>query len=173
MLTACQQSGPAENPAAGLTGPSAVDVAQPWVHQAVGIAGVVTGEAAFDFVDNPKGCAAGWTTITTAKGVVSHLGLTQWYSEHCFGSGGRLLDGELVLTASNGNKVYATYTGGCEAPGAIGEKVSCSGNAVISGGTGRFEHASGDAEWTASVLWEGPTDFSSPGRWEFKGSIKY
>ena len=173
MVTACQQSGPAENPVASLTGPSAVGVAQPWVHQRLGIAGVVTGDAAFDFVNNPKHCGGGWTTITEAKGAVSHLGLTRWYSEHCFGPAGQFLDAEFELTAANGDKLYGTYTGGCEPPGPVGEEVSCSSDMVFSGGTGRFEHASGDARMTASVLWEGYDDFSSPGRWEFKGSIKY
>jgi hypothetical protein len=172
MLAACQQSGPAENQAAGLTGPSAVDATRPWVHQTVGIAGVLPGDAAFD-VSNPKGCGAGFTTITDAKGPVSHLGLSQWHSEHCFGPAGQLLDAEFVLTAASGDKLYGTYTGNCDPPGAIGEQVSCRSNLVFSAGTGRFEHASGEAEMKASVLWEGTEDFSSPGRWEFKGSIKY
>lgn len=141
--------------------------------QDVPFSGVVTGEAVFDFVSNSKGCPSGFTSVADAKGTALHLGLTQWHSEHCFGATGEISDAELVLTAANGDQIYTTYTGSCTVPGAIGDFARCSGDAVFSKGTGRFANVSGTATWTAAVLWEGLEDFSSPGRWEWKGRITY
>jgi len=139
--------------------------------QDVPFSGVVTGEAAFD--SNPKGCGAGFTTVTTAKGQASHMGLTSWQSQHCLSEANDFLDAELVLSAANGDKIYATYTGRCFGLPVIGESVTCSGNLVFSGGTGRFKNASGTAELSASIVFEGFTDPSWPGQWEWKGMINY
>jgi len=44
---------------------------------------------------------------------------------------------------------------------------------TFSGGTGRFENASGTAEMTGAVLWEGFADLESPGEWHWEGRISY
>lgn len=169
LLAGCQQAGPGPDPVAGPTTPSSLSM------KAVDVpfSGVATGDAVFDFQTNPKGCASGFTTITTARGPVSHMGLTTWQSQHCFGENETILDAELVLTAANGDEVHGTYTGSCAGTGVIGEPVICTGDAVFSGGTGRFEHASGTAEWRGAITFEGPGDPSWPGRWEWKGLIRY
>jgi hypothetical protein len=137
----------------------------------VPFSGVVTGEAAFDFVNNPKGCAAGFTTITTAKGQGTHMGRTTWRSEHCLGEASEILNGALVLSAANGDDIYATYTGSCAHP--PGDLVICSGDMMFTGGTGRFKNASGTAEFGGEIVFEGFNDPSWPGRWEWKGTIRY
>lgn len=169
VLAGCEQAGLKVDSIGSITAPSSLSM------KAVDVpfSGVVTGEAVFDFVTNPKACASTFTTITTAKGPASHMGLTTWQSQHCVGAAGQLLDAELVLTAANGDEVHATYTGSCAGTGVIGELITCSGNILVSGGTGRFENASGTAELSGAIVFEGFGDFSWPGRWEWKGSIRY
>jgi hypothetical protein len=138
----------------------------------VPFSGVVTGEVAFD--KNPLDCGAGFTAITAAKGPASHLGLTSWYSEHCLVNGSEIVGVVLVLTAANGDEVYGTYTGRAGGfPPQIGGAIAVTGTIVFSGGTGRFEHASGSAELSASVIFEGMMDPSWAGKWEWKGAIRY
>ena len=134
--------------------------------------GVVTGEVAFD--SNPRGCAAGFTAITSAKGPASHLGLSSWYSEHCLENGSDIAGGVLVLTAANGDEVHATYTGKAGGfPPETGGPIAVTGNIVFAGGTGRFKNASGTAELSATIVFEGMLDPSWAGRWEWKGTIRY
>ena len=168
LLAGCQQGGPVMN-STGVTAPSSVAM------KAVDVpfAGVVTGEAVFDFATNPKACASAFTTVTSAKGQASLMGLVTWESQHCLGPESQILDAELVLTAANGDKVNATYTGSCAGSGVIGEPVTCTGSATVTGGTGRFEGATGTAEWNAAIVFQGFDDFSWPGRWEWKGTIRY
>ena len=168
LLAGCEQAGPL-NSIASVTGPSSPAIKP----VDVPFSGVVIGEAVFDFVNNPKACAATFTTITTAKGEALHMGLTTWQSQHCLGPANDILDAELVLTAADGDAVHATYTGSCVGTGVVGELIICNGNAVFSGGTGRFENASGTAGWRGAIVFEGFGDFSWSGRWEWKGSIRY
>jgi hypothetical protein len=133
--------------------------------------GKVTGEASFDMT-NPRGCAAGFTTITNATGTGTHLGATRFRSEHCVNETGQIA-GSVVLTAANGDQLFGTYTGSTTAPGAIGDSIHARAEIVFAGGTGRFADASGTAELTATVVFEGFSDLSWPGRWEWKGSLKY
>ena len=155
-------------PAGGLSGTAAAKLSKPDVP----FSGVVTGEVAFD--KNPLGCGAGFTAITAAKGPASHLGLTSWYSEHCLVNGSDIVGEVLVLTAANGDEVHATYTGKAGGfPPAIGGPIAVTGTIVFSGGTGRFKNASGTAELSATVVFEGMLDPSWAGRWEWKGTIKY
>lgn len=169
LLAGCQQAGPALNSTVGVTAPSSLSV------KAVDVpfSGVVTGEAEFDFAANPKDCVLGFTTVTTARGTASHLGLTTWISQHCLGEDSTIVDAELVLISANGDEIHATYTGSCTGPEVIGDPVTCSVDVVFSGGTGRFVNASGTAELIATVIFEGFEDLSWPGRWEWKGSIRY
>ncbi len=169
LLAGCQAAGPGLSPTASITAPSSVSMKS----VDVPFTGVVDGDAVFDFQTNPKGCASTFTTITTAKGQASHMGLTTWRSEHCLGAESQILDSELVLTAANGDKLFGTYSGSCAGTGVIGEPVKCSGSAVFSGGTGRFEKATASGTWTAAIIFQGFDDLSWPGRWEWKGTIRY
>lgn len=172
VLSACQQP-LAPTHAGNVT--SAETTIMVRHEQPVPFAGVVTGEASFDFAANPRGCPSGFTTITRARGTVVHLGSTEWYSDHCVSmETGAIAGGRLVLTAANGDEVHATYSGlSGPIPEEIGQMIAVSGVIVITGGTGRFEGASGTAELTASVAFEGFDDPAWSGRWEWKGTITY
>jgi hypothetical protein len=133
--------------------------------------GSAKGAAFFD-LSNPRGCVAGFTTITNAKGTASHLGLSSFHAEHCVMPDGGMT-GSLVLTAADGDEVHGTYTGGSTAPGQIGEPIHVAAAIVISGGTGRFLNASGEASMTATITFEGFDRLTWPGTWEWSGSISY
>jgi len=59
-------------------------------------------------------------------------------------------DGQLVITAANGDQLFGTYVGEGNVPGADGI-VNGSGTAVITGGTGRFVCASGTIPFTVAI----------------------
>jgi len=181
LVIGCNQSpvAPTPTPTTGSTSATSVsaviggaNVTYGMQSQDVPFSGVVAGEVAFN--SNPRPCEAGFTPITAATGQASHLGLTSWYSSHCLVNGTEIAGGVLVLTAANGDKVYATYTGsGGSFPPEIGGLITVTGTIVFSGGTGRFKNASGAAELNASVVFEGYTDPSWAGRWEWNGTIRY
>jgi hypothetical protein len=133
--------------------------------------GRAAGHASFDLT-NPRGCAAGFTTVTDAGGTATHLGLTSFHSEHCVTPTGGI-EGSVVLSAANGDEVHGTYTGTSTAPGEIGEPIYATAHIVISGGTGRFANATGQAALAATITFEGFEKPTWPGQWEWTGSIRY
>lgn len=170
-LAGCQQAGRELDATGGVTAPSSLSM------KAVDVpfSGMLTGEAVFDFAQNPKGCASGFTTIITATGPASHMGRTTWVSQHCLAlATNTFTDTELVLTAANGDQIHLTYTGSCpgEIP-AVGDSFTCSGHAVVTGGTGRFLEATGHLQWDATTVFEGLEDFSWPWTGRLHGTIRY
>lgn len=139
-------------------------------NRTVPFSAVLTGETSFN--TNPRGCAIGFTTITDARGTASHLGVTTMHSEHCVNEANEFT-GSMVLTAANGDEVHATYSGKATAPAQIGDEIHVTGTAVFAGGTGRFVHASGTGDVTATLTFEGFGDPSWPIRWECTGSLSY
>lgn len=89
------------------------------------------------------------TSTQFAEGELSHLGATVHTSTHCVPPFTNLPhtshhDGELVWTAANGDEVHATYFG----DGILDFStltLRAQSYVTITGGTGRFEDASGDA----------------------------
>jgi hypothetical protein len=71
---------------------------------------------------------------------------------------------QVVLTAANGDQVFATYTGVLIFEGAVG---SINGGYLITGGTGRFSQATG-----AGTV-RGLEDRTGTGQVELKGNILY
>ena len=79
-----------------------------------------------------------WMTFMSGTGTVSHMGTVSWTSEHCFQMNGFTFgDSNLVITAANGDQLFATYSGWMTGATAFSE------NMVIEGGTGRFVGAEG------------------------------
>ena len=79
-----------------------------------------------------------WISSMAGTGIVGHLGRVSWTSEHCFQLfAGTFGDAEVVITAANGDRLYATYDGGMTSETTFAETM------VILGGTGRFAAASG------------------------------
>jgi hypothetical protein len=172
-LAACQQSPSAPS---ALNGAASQGTANIQHEQDLPFSGTMTGTTQYDQA-NPRGCpfAAPFpvTTVSDATGTASHLGLASFHTEHCVTAGGMV--GDILLTAANGDKIYGTYVLQRTAPfPAIGGYIQVGGTMTFSGGTGRFEQASGTAEMTGSILWGGfvpSTPF--PGEWKWTGRISY
>lgn len=113
-----------------------------------------------------------FTTVTDAKGTATHLGLTALHSEHCVTPAGGI-EGAMVFTGANGDEIRATYSGSSTAPGSIGEAIHVTATIVMDSGTGRFENASGRADLTASITFEGFDKLTWPGEWGWKGTISF
>lgn len=108
----------------------------------------------------------------TSSGVASHLGRFTATNFHC----GSLAipHGHLTLVAANGDGLFVDY-GPCplqDPPGpppyADGQKITVNCPFSISGGTGRFEHATGGGTWTVQMVWP-----SMEGTWLMSGRIGY
>jgi hypothetical protein len=110
--------------------------------------------------ETPAGKIAWAVTSFAGSGNATHMGNTQAYADHCsygvvdadgmFMPDGTYGQGELTLTAANGDVLFATYTNG----------VSFTGPPVIEfadyftfedGGTGRFTFATGGGVEAGSV----------------------
>jgi hypothetical protein len=139
----------------------------------------LTGAATWDWPgDWPSGCMVA-TTVTHATGQATHLGLTVLLSTHCPAQPTYADDGRLTLTAADGDMLYGTYdyVPGPAAPTPV----------TWTGGTGRFEGASGSAVMTFRVVQQfipgcNPVpnpfpcyDFSVPWPWfgTLEGTISY
>ena len=139
--------------------------------QDVPFSGKIAGHSQF-LMSNPKQCGSGYTTITDGEGNALHLGLISSHWEHCVQQGGGWI-GEMVFTGANGDEIHATYDGHGAGLPPIGEPLTVSGTITITGGTGRFAHATGSAEYTGRLTFEGFEDFDWPGEWQWKGRITY
>jgi hypothetical protein len=112
-------------------------------------------------------------TISDAIGVVDHLGVTVMHTEQRPWADGSATDGQVTITAANGDEIHGTYVGvtlPAPEPGHLIGKATF----IIDGGTGRFAHASGEIEATAFItmgtigyyeLW--------PATWVLDGTIDY
>jgi hypothetical protein len=81
---------------------------------------------------------------TSGTGQATHLGrFTR--TEDAFLHEDGTLDGTLVITAANGDQLFVEFVGAFTAP------TTAEGTYTISGGTGRFSDASGEAEFAAST----------------------
>ena len=79
-----------------------------------------------------------WISRMSGTGTISHVGRVSWTTEHCFQLfAGTFGDADLVITAANGDKLYGTYEG------VMTGETTWVETLIITGGTGRFEGASG------------------------------
>ncbi|MCP3998764.1 MAG: hypothetical protein GY722_27385 [bacterium] len=141
--------------------------------------GYVEGEITFDFT-NPKGCGAGFVTVTEASGWAARTGRTDMDSAHCYVPVGPPEDnlgtsqgGEMTLTARNGNEIYATYEVTVYGTSVIGDKIVAEGTMTFNGGTGRYEDATGSAYIRNVITFEGFTDPDWAARAFWIGRIDY
>jgi hypothetical protein len=105
--------------------------------------GTFSGLANFPFVDDCIGLTGvPFQTVAMMIGHMSHLGRTEFETAHCATPDGMYaLYGEATMTAANGHEVTFTYTADTIAPPPlIVQAISM----VVTGGTGRFEGASGE-----------------------------
>ena len=110
-------------------------------------------------------------TISQGVGTATHMGRVTMSSVHCSGD---FLDGSMVLTAANGDQVFLDYSGPCTPFPPPTPDITCDLAAEVTGGTGRFEGATGEADLTAHVIYPGTP---GPGPWEahfaWEGWISY
>jgi hypothetical protein len=69
-----------------------------------------------------------------------------------------------TLTAVNGDTLVATYAGNCSAPSTTDYFAPCAGTLTITGGTGRFQEASGTVNFTLEYVaqYPGPSFTGGP-----------
>ena len=113
-------------------------------------------------------------TDSYATGTASHLGQVVLMSAHCTPEPGvDTIAGEMTLVAANGDEVYISYTGVNGPPDPVTWILISDVDFVITGGSGRFEGATGGGDMTAFVLFEGLDDPEWPVSWVWEGSIGY
>jgi hypothetical protein len=113
-------------------------------------------------------------TLANSKGSIIHLGRTMFATTHCASPDGMLaLEGHATFTAPNGDQIFATYTAHTVAipPPLIVQE----GELSITGGTGRFEHATGRVPFTVYVNPVSPPtpEAKWPVQFVFAGTITY
>lgn len=143
--------------------------------------GSMSGEASFDFDFTSSPClavtGAPWQTISTLKGKMTHMGLTEYLSTHCSTLDGmQLLQGEAMMIAANGDELWLSYTAELishdEFPPPPVELTYLATNVVV-GGTGRFEGATGSMVQLAFISIEDLASPTSAVEMIFGGTVTY
>jgi hypothetical protein len=122
-----------------------------------------SGNVMLEYVED-AGCGEFGRAQMSSEGRATHLGRLEMTATHCasYAPAG----GEATMVAANGDALFLGYSGTCDESG------SCSIDAQVTGGTGRFEDASGDAAFT--VQFGAPqADGSIVGVWVWTGSLGY
>jgi hypothetical protein len=128
--------------------------------------GEVTGE--LTLTQGSAMCKPAYLGVSDATGQALHMGRITYHTEQCLKAG--VIDGKvLVLTAANGDELRGTF-GGTSTPS--GNQFQVMANVTFTGGTGRFENATGTAAMTA-VLTPTATPGLYSGRWKWTGRIRY
>lgn len=137
----------------------------------------LVGEASGQTWEVPGACAGPPVharTISEATGTFTHLGQTTLRSEHCFvgpnPDGTVLFAGTAMLRGADGDEIHGTYSGSMFPPTGPG-RIETTARFVITGGTGRFADASGQAqgEIVVTITQPGPAAI----HFLVKGSIVY
>mgnify|MGYP001818090989 FL=1 len=108
------------------------------------IKGQVFGDVVYVEGGDYAECDAGYPGMGAeyvAYGNVAHLGKTTMTGSHCASEAAA---GSLTLVAANGDEISIDYTPveACDYPSAT--TATCDFDAIVTGGTGRFEDATGD-----------------------------
>lgn len=137
-------------------------------HHARPFHATATGTVSYDF-SNPRMCpdpGFPFTTQVAAQGRARHLGTMTVAATHCE-SANRSTDGLMVLTAPNGDAMTGTYA----TEWVVSDnQVIITGWLRVTGGTGRFEHATGRV-WQHHVITLGE-GYSWPVAMTFNGVIR-
>ena len=107
---------------------------------------------------------------TTGAGHASHMGSVTLHSTDCVVQAAgqfTFTDGRLVLTAANGDQLNASYSG-MLLPSATPAVYTLSGSFTVTGGTGRFDGATGSGSLQGSN-----NIVTGQGGYTATGSIKY
>ncbi len=109
-------------------------------------------------------------TISNATGELTHMGRSVLYAKHAAAMD---FGGSMKLTAANGDTILIAYHGGGTMPPNIGDWYDLWMVATITGGTGRFAHASGDIDIAPSLQYMGLDVTVWPVIFKFSGTIRY
>lgn len=120
-------------------------------------------------------CLVGRRTVSTATGTASHLGQVTMVSNHCTPPANVITDGQMTLVAANGDELHLTYAGTCDFDpfSPVGTIFPCHTPAVVVGGTGRFQGATGTAQTIALITFAGLGVPDWPGTWSLHGQLTY
>lgn len=110
-------------------------------------------EGTREFAADPgrcEGLGEGWNllVIELTSGNATHLGKVAGTADQCI-KGLSIVDGRATYVAANGDELNATYTGTIVS--VVGTIAVIEVDQTFDGGTGRFEHAAGDAIELVSV----------------------
>jgi hypothetical protein len=109
-----------------------------------------------------------------ATGTLSHLGLAQLHTTHVPNlTTGALEDGTFTIVAANGDEIRGTYQGGATYDALRADLVHGTATFVISGGTGRFDGATGTITATFLETLDDPTWASAKVAWTLSGTVNY
>lgn len=100
--------------------------------------------ATYDAVAKPDEACGGLRVAASGSATGTELGSGVWNDHECaiFTAAGIAIEGELTLTAANGDELFVTYDATTAFPDATGA-IHPAGLFTITGGTGRFAHAAG------------------------------
>ena len=111
-------------------------------------------------------------TLGVTSGTVKGLGMTNLFTFHQPTAEGTVENGRFFLVAADGDRINGTYVGTTE-PGPEPNLLIGRAEWVITGGTGRFAHASGTINATAYVTFVSFEVFEWPAVWVVEGTIDY
>jgi hypothetical protein len=118
-------------------------------------------------------CPLGFRTLSEGSGVASHLGSISMVSDHCFALPNLDTGGHQTFVAANGDELHMTYEGTSDPAIPVpGDVITVTADVVIVGGTGRFAHATGEADLIALVMFTG-LGVHWPFTWTWEGTISY
>jgi len=132
--------------------------------------GTMAGEATFPFNDNCDYTGSPVETLAATQGTLTHLGLSEYFSSHCATENGGAVGGEAVIIAANGDEIWLSYMATFAAPPPIIMQIA---EFVVTGGTGRFEGASGLITAMVYITFQGFEDPAWPIEFVFAGTITY
>jgi len=111
---------------------------------------------------------------STCAGTVTHLGLSELRTTHIPDmTTGALTGGTFTLVAANGDEIHGTYEGLGTADPERPDLVHGEAAFVITGGTGRFEGATGTFTATFIEVLDDPTWASAGVTWTLGGTVAY
>lgn len=113
-------------------------------------------------------------TDAQANGNASHMGRVEMTSRHCTPAGEAVTGGNMTLTAANDDEVYIEYQGSAPFPiPGVTEYVEATLDFTITGGTGRFDNATGGGVIEAEIEFLGFEEQTWPATWQWTGTIGY
>jgi len=116
-------------------------------------------------------CSGANLGVSNATGQALHMGNMTYHTEQCVNpSNGGVTGKVLVLTAANGDELHGTFVGR-SFPGDVVGQFKVLATFTFTGGTGRFENATGTAAMTGVLTRTAGPSFS--GRWEWTGTVRY